>query len=199
MGKRICVYCASSNRIAPHYLEAAALFAHLAALQGHTLVCGGTSKGLMSVLIGATLEAGGNVEGVVPEFMVNYGWADKRLTRLIVAPSMRERKWLMIKDADAIVALPGGIGTLEELSEAISLKRLGQLSAPIIIFNQDGFYDTLLRFFDQMVKAEMMGVSQYGAWQVVSRVVDILPTIEAQPKWIPNLLHYHDEDEYGTR
>ncbi|MCL2727110.1 MAG: TIGR00730 family Rossman fold protein [Bacteroidales bacterium] len=199
MGKRICVYCCSSNRIAPKYIEAAAQFARLAALQGHTLVCGGTSKGLMGVLAGATVEAGGTIEGVVPEFMVQYGWDDKRLTHLKVAENMRERKHLMMKDADAIVALPGAVGTLEELAEAISLKRLGQFCNPIIIFNQDGFYDSLLLFFDDMVRERMMGADQCQVWKVVTRVEDILPAIDAEPTWAPDMLHYHDSNEYGNQ
>jgi len=199
MGKRICVYCASSNRIAPQYVEAAVLFAQLAALRGHHLVCGGTSKGLMSALIGATIEAGGTIEGIVPRFMYTYGWDDKRLAHLTVTETMRERKYLMMKEADAIVALPGGMGTLEELSEAISLKRLGRFNNPIIIFNQDGFYDSLLRFFEDMIKEQMMSVSQRQAWQVVHSVEDILPTIDAEPPWMVDLMHYHDRDNYGNQ
>jgi len=199
MGKRICVYCCSSNRIALRYVEAAAQFARLVALQGHTIVCGGTSKGLMGVLVEATIEAGGTIEGVVPQFMVQYGWDDKRVTHLNVAENMRERKYLMMKDADAIVALPGAVGTLEELSEAIGLKRLGQFCNPIIIFNQDGFYDSLLRFFDDMVRERMMGADQNQVWRVVSRVEDILPAIDATPLWMPDILGYHDSNEIGNQ
>ena len=180
-------------------MEAAAQFARLAAVHGHCLVCGGTSKGLMSTVIGAAIEAGGTIEGVVPEFMYALGWADNRLTHLTVVESMRERKHLMMKDADAVIALPGAIGTLEELTEAISLKRLGKFSNPIIIFNQNRFYDSLLRFFDDLVREEMMGADQCGAWQVVHRVEDILPAMDAGSPWIPDMLHYHDRDDYGNR
>jgi len=199
MGKRICVYCCSSNRIAPKYTEAAAQFARLAALQGHSLVCGGTAKGLMSVLVGATIEAGGSIEGIVPEFMMAYGWDDKRLAKVTVTENMRERKFLMMKDADAIVAFPGAMGTLEELSEVISLKRLGQFCNPIIIFNQDRFYDSLLRFFDDMVRERMMGADQNEVWRVVSRVEDILPAIDAAPIWTPDILSYHDSNKHGNQ
>lgn len=199
MGKRICVYCCSSNRIAFQYVEAAVQFARLAALQGHSLVCGGTTKGLMGVLTEATLEAGGSMEGIVPQFMVEHGWDDKRLTHLTVTPTMRERKHLMLKDADAIVAFPGAVGTLEELAEAISLKRLGQFCKPIIIFNQNGFYDSLLRFFDDMVRERMMGGEQRCSWRVVTRVEDILPAIDAEPLWAPDIAHYHDGHEHGNQ
>ncbi|MCL1974168.1 MAG: TIGR00730 family Rossman fold protein [Bacteroidetes bacterium] len=191
MGKRICVYCASSNRIALEYVEAAAHFARLAATEGHSLVCGGTAKGLMSVLIGATVEAGGCVEGVVPAFMHAYGWTDKRLTKLTVTETMWERKRLLMQDADAIVAFPGATGTLEELCEALCLKRLGKFTGPIVIFNQNGFYDALFCLFDQMVKTQMLEQSQLTAWTVVDWVEDILPAIDADPVWIPDLDHYH--------
>ena len=199
MGKRICVYCASSNRIAPQFVDAAILFARLVVTQGHSIVCGGTAKGLMSALIGATIEAGGHIEGVVPAFMVGYGWDDKRLTHITVVETMWERKQLMMQHADAVVALPGAIGTLEELSEAISLKRLGKFDKPIIILNQERFYDSLLRFFDELVEAKMMGQDQLRAFSVVHRVEDILPTIDAEPPWMAHIAHYHDSDDYGNR
>ena len=198
MQKRICVFCASSNRIAPQYVEAAAQFARLAVHEGYTMVCGGTSKGLMRVLIGAVIDAGGVVEGVVPAFMYHYGWADEHLTHITVVETMRERKHLMIKDADAVVALPGAIGTLEELTEVISLKRLGLFYKPIIIFNSHGYYDLLLRFFDHMVSEKMMGTDQRNAWRVVNRVEDILPAIDTEPPWIPDIIHYHNSNEYGN-
>jgi uncharacterized protein (TIGR00730 family) len=180
-------------------MEATVQFARLAVLQECRLVCGGTSKGLMNALIGAVIEAGGTIEGVVPEFMHRYGWSDKRLTHIIIAETMRERKYLMTKDADAVVALPGAIGTLEELAEVISLKRLGIFCKPIIIFNQNGFYDSLLRFFDSMVKAQMMDSHQKRAWRVVDRVEDILHAIDDEPEWAPDVAHYHDSDDYGNQ
>ena len=197
MGKRICVFCASSNRIAPQYIEAAAQFARLAVMQGHYLVCGGTSKGLMSALIGAAVEAGGRIDGVVPKFMHDYGWTDRRLTQVTVVETMSERKELLIKDSDAIVSLPGAMGTLEELTQAISLKRLGLYHQPIIIFNQNRFYNSLLRFFDEM-SAERMMAQELNVWSVVDRVEDIIPAIDAQPPQNRDLLHYHDSENYGN-
>ena len=147
--------------------------------------------GLMSALIGATLEAGGVIEGIVPKFMHLYGWTDQRLLKLTVVDTMQERKHLLMKNADAIVAFPGGPGTLEELSEAISLKRLGQYRNPIIIFNQDGYYDLLLRFFDNMANERMLNPDQRSAWRVVNRVEDILQAIDEEPDWVSELVHYH--------
>ena len=196
MGKRICVFCASSNRIASHYVEAAAHFARLAVVQGHTLVCGGTSKGLMGVLVGATVEAGGRIEGVVPGFMHEYGWTDKRLSQVTVVETMRERKALMMKDADAILAFPGAVGTLEEITEAISLKRLGLFNKPIILLNLNHFYDPLLLFFDKMVEERMMEEGR-RAWSVVERVEDILPAIEAEQPYCPDIRNYHNVNDYG--
>ena len=193
------MYFALSNKIAPQYVHAAAQFARLAVHEGYGIVCGGTSKGLMRVLIGAAIEAGGSVEGVVPEFMYHYGWADERLTHITVVETMRDRKHLMVRDADAVVALPGAIGTLEELTEVISLKRLGLFYKPIIIFNPHGFYDSLLHFFDDLVREQMMGADQRNAWRVVNNVEDILHAINTEPPWMPNIQHYHDSDEYGNQ
>jgi TIGR00730 family protein len=183
MGKRICVYCSSSNTMAPEYYAAAAQFARLAAKEGHCLVCGGSWRGLMGTLIEATLEAGGQIEGIIPQFMCERGWEDKRLNRLIVVGDMQERKRLLIQDADAVVVLPGGLGTLEEFTEALSTKRLGQFPRPIILFNQNGFYDSLLAFFDTMEAESMLSQGGCAAWQVVSTAEAILPAIENAPLW----------------
>lgn len=176
------------------YVEAAAHFARLAVMEGHHLVCGGTSKGLMSVLIGATVEAGGVIYGVVPKFMDDLGWTDKRLTQVTVVETMRQRKELLMKDVDAIVALPGAIGTLEELTEVLSLKRLGLFQKPVVIFNQNGFYNFLLRFFEEMRSEGMMTGE---VWSEVDRVEDILPAIEVNNLSSLDLLHYHDGYQNG--
>ena len=182
MGKRICVYCSSSNAMSPEYYTAAALFARLAAKEGHCLVCGGSWRGLMGTLIEATLEAGGQVEGIIPQFMCERGWEDKRLSRLVVVADMQERKRLLIRNADAVVVFPGGPGTLEEFTEALSAKRLGHFVKPIILFNQNNFYDALLTFFGKMEAEHMLPVCEGTAWQVVDRVEDILPAIENAPE-----------------
>ena len=181
MGKRICVYCSSSNTMAPEYYAAAAQFARLAAKEGHCLVCGGSWRGLMGTLIEATLEVGGEIEGVIPQFMYDRGWDDKRVSRLVVVADMQERKRLLLQDADAVVVFPGGPGTLEEFAEALSAKRLGRFMQAIIVFNQNGFYDSLLAFFDKMEAEQMLPASETPIWQVVDRVEDILPSIENAP------------------
>jgi uncharacterized protein (TIGR00730 family) len=187
MGKRICVYCASSNRIASHYFEAAAQFARLAVASGYGLVCGGSWRGLMGTLVEATLACGGEIEGVIPKFMRSVEWQDKRIERLTVVDTMQERKTLLMQDVTAVVALPGGLGTLEELSEAISLKRLGFFTSPIIIYNHRGFYDRLIQFFEDMIKEQMLSPNQPKAWMVVDSVKEIIPAIETAPIWTSDI------------
>ncbi|MDR2584649.1 MAG: TIGR00730 family Rossman fold protein [Prevotellaceae bacterium] len=187
MGKRICVYCASSNRIASHYFEAAEAFARLAVVGGYSLVCGGSWRGLMGALVEATLACGGEIEGVIPKFMCSAEWQDKRIRNLTVVESMQERKTLLMKDVAAVVALPGGPGTLEELSEVISLKRLGFFSPPIIIYNHQGFYNKLIDFFEWLRRENMLSPNQPNAWVVAHTVDEIIPAIEAAPMWRSDL------------
>ena len=199
MGKRICVFCASSNRIAPKYVEAAARFARLAVMEGYTLVCGGSWRGLMGTLTKATLACGGEIEGVIPQFMCDFGWNQQEMTRLTVVDSMQERKRILREDVDAVVAFPGAIGTLDELLETISLKLLGQFNKPIIIFNQDDFYRSLFQFFEEMVDAKMMEQTSFHAWRVVERVEDIAPAIVSESA-LYNGSHAHsDYIKYGNR
>jgi len=186
MGKRICVYCASSNRIASHYFEAAASFARLAAENGYGIVCGGSWRGLMGALVEATIACGGEIEGIIPQFMRAAEWEDKRI-RLTVVETMQERKSLLMQNVAAVVAFPGGPGTLEELSEVISLKRLGMFQPPIIIFNHHGFYNPLIQFFEQMNREQMLSPHQPNAWLVVNQVEEIIPALEAAPPWTSDL------------
>ena len=122
---RVCVYCASSRQCDPIYHQAAARLGRELALAGHTTVYGGGSVGSMGYLADAALAAGGRVIGVIPSFMHDLEWAHRGLTELLVVNDMHERKRLMIDSVAAVVALPGGCGTFEELFEAITWKRLG--------------------------------------------------------------------------
>ncbi len=132
MSEKICVFCASSAKVDKKYFNATASFAHDAIANGYDIVYGGGALGLMGALADAALEKNGTVIGIIPEFMKAVEWDHNGITELVVVEDMRERKKQLIERADAIVALPGGCGTLEELFEAISLKRLGE---PIEIAN----------------------------------------------------------------
>ncbi|KAB2870969.1 MAG: TIGR00730 family Rossman fold protein, partial [Bacteroidales bacterium] len=132
---KVCVYCASSNKVDEKYFKATEILAKNLAKNGITSVYGGGSNGLMGCLADTALQEGGKVIGILPHFMDKVEWGHKNLTELILVKDMHERKRLLIEGVDAVVALPGGCGTLEELMEVITLKRLGKFTKPIIILN----------------------------------------------------------------
>jgi uncharacterized protein (TIGR00730 family) len=146
----ICVYCSSSNSIADTYPPVADALGRALARRGHTLVYGGGAVGLMGVLAHAAHEEGGEVVGVIPSKLQDREGIAYDADELIVTDTMRERKGLMYDRADAFVALPGGYGTLEEFMEVLTLKQLGYHDCPIVILNVDGFFDTLLAFFEEL-------------------------------------------------
>jgi uncharacterized protein (TIGR00730 family) len=150
--KAVCVYCGSSFGTDPAYLEATQTLARTFAKQGIRVVYGGAAVGLMGALADATLEAGGDVVGVIPRQLVDREIAHKGLTELHVVSTMHERKALMAELSDAFVALPGGIGTLEELIEVFTWSQLGLHSKPLGVLNVNGYYDGLGAFLDHAVE-----------------------------------------------
>lgn len=146
---RICVYAGSSFGKSPIYSETAAAFGKACARRGIGIVYGGGSVGLMGVLADAALVAGGEVIGVIPHKMIAEERGHHGVTELIPVDSMHERKMRMAEMADMFVALPGGVGTLEEVFEAFTWLQLGLHLKPVGLLNVDGFYDALLQFLDQ--------------------------------------------------
>jgi uncharacterized protein (TIGR00730 family) len=147
---RICVYSGSSFGASPEYATAAAAFATACVRRGLGIVYGGSSAGLMGVLADAALAADGEVIGVIPRTMIAEERAHNRLTQLIVVESMHERKHRMAQLSNSFVALPGGIGTLEEVIEVFTWLQLGLHLKPVGLLNVGGFYDTLLQLLDHM-------------------------------------------------
>ena len=180
---RICVFCASSDKVAPVYFEAAREWGRIMAGAGIELVYGGGSRGLMGALADAVLAGGGSVEGIIPRFMHEVEWSHTGLTRLVLVDDMRERKRLMSSGVDAVVALAGGCGTLEELAEVITLKRLGQFTKPIIILNTNGLYDHLALLLEQMVGERFMRSEHAQMWTFVRTPAEVLPAIAAAKAW----------------
>jgi uncharacterized protein (TIGR00730 family) len=148
MIRSICVFCGSSNGGDAAYLEAAGAFGTIAAERGLRIVYGGASVGLMGALADAVLAAGGEVVGVMPRALVDREIAHNGLTRLHVVETMHERKALMAELADAFIALPGGLGTLEELFEVWTWGMLGLHDKPFGLLNVSGYYDGLIAFLD---------------------------------------------------
>lgn len=159
---KICVYCGSRHGALPAYTEAARALGTLIGQQGHGLVYGGGNVGLMGVVADAVLAAGGPVTGVIPEALVQREVGHQGLSEQFVVPDMHVRKRMMAERADAFVALPGGIGTLEELYEVWTWRQLGYHDKPLALLNVAGFYDGLLAFMDHTVAQGFLDTAQRG-------------------------------------
>ncbi|HET7664051.1 MAG TPA: TIGR00730 family Rossman fold protein [Rhodanobacteraceae bacterium] len=187
---RICVYCASSNQSDAVYREAAYQLGERLADGGHTLVYGGGSAGSMGAVADGALSKGGEVIGILPRFMADLEWGHPGLTHLELVEDMRERKHRLLTGSDAVVALPGGCGTLEELFEAITLKRLGIYLNPIVLLDTQGFYQPLDAFMQQVIVEHFMNPEHAAMWQRVAEPADVLPAIAAAPAWSEDARKY---------
>jgi len=148
--RSVCVYCGASPGHDPLYAEAARALGHEMAQQKLALVYGGGHVGLMGIIADAVLEAGGEVTGVIPKALMDTEVGHNRLTRLLVVKDMHERKALMAEHASGFIAMPGGLGTLEELFEAMTWAQLGFHEKPVGLLNVNGFYDPLIAFLLQL-------------------------------------------------
>ena len=164
----ICVFCASSANIDSRYLDAARELGGLLAREGWRCVNGGGAVGLMGALTDGALDAGGEVTGVIPKFMVDNGWCYDRLDDVIITADMHQRKQMMSEMADAVIALPGGVGTLEELLETLTWRQLGLVKVPVIILNTMGYYDPLLEMLGHAIDEGFMKESHACLWRVAA-------------------------------
>ena len=164
--RAVVVYCASSPLVNKCYYEAAERLGELLAEKGIVCINGAGSQGLMSALNDSAIRHGGTVKGIIPRFMVDAGWCHGRLNETVVTQTIHERKECMARAAHAVIALPGGLGTLEELAEIITWKQLGLYENPVIIVNTNDYYRPLLSFFDKMKEEKF--VKENNTWDVVS-------------------------------
>ena len=185
----VCVFCASSANIDSRYLQAARDLGALLAREGWRCVNGGGAVGLMGAVTDGALNAGGEVTGVIPKFMVDNGWCYDRLEDVIITADMHQRKHMMSDMADAVIALPGGVGTLEELLETLTWRQLGLVKVPIIILNTLGYYDALLDMLRHAIDEGFMKTSHAQLWQVAAtpqEAIDLLAnttTVEFESKY----------------
>ena len=187
---RICVYCASSEHCARVYHDAANALGRTLAEAGATIVYGGGATGLMGALADGALAAGGEVIGIIPRFMVEVEWQHPGVGDMQIVEDMRERKHRLLTGSDAVVALPGGCGTMEELFEAITLKRLGLYFNPIVLLNTNAFYVPLQHFMEQMIEQRFMNPRHRDMWSLVDRVDDVMPAIRNAPTWREDARNY---------
>ncbi|MBS1856594.1 MAG: TIGR00730 family Rossman fold protein [Acidobacteria bacterium] len=183
MIKSVCVYCASSDRTPAVYLDAAARLGRALAEAGLAVVYGGSSLGSMGRMASAALAAGGKVTGVLPRFMDELEWGNRALTELRLVDDMHERKRLMLELSDAVVALPGGCGTLEELFEAITWKRLGLYFGPVVLVNVNGFYDPCIELLNRTVDEGFMNEKHRQMWSVADSPEHVLDVLQHAPSW----------------
>ena len=173
----LCVYCGSSPGTDPAFVEAAHTFGKILAESNIRLVYGGGSAGLMGALADAVLKNGGDVTGIIPEFLTNREKPRRLAQELIVTRDMHERKRKMFERADGFVALPGGIGTLEELVEQLTWAQLGRHKKPILLANIKGYWEPLLTLIDHMRAQEFLPAMPRVDCLVADRVEDILPKL----------------------
>ncbi len=175
--KSICVYCASGPGKNPVFMEAAKSFGRVLAEQGIRLVYGGGAVGLMGAVADSVLDHGGAVTGVIPDFLVDREHMLARVQERVITRDMHERKRVMFERADAFVALPGGVGTLEELVEQLTWAQLGRHKKPILILNIEKFWDPLCALLDHMEKLAFIRPGLSVKYLVAERVADILPKL----------------------
>jgi uncharacterized protein (TIGR00730 family) len=175
--RSICVYCGSGPGTNPTFVEAAREFGSILAENGIRLVYGGGSVGLMGALAISVVDHGGTVTGIIPEFLTGRELMFERAQEMIVTRDMHERKWLMFERADAFVAMPGGIGTLEELVEQMTWAQLGRHKKPILIANIERFWDPLCALLDHMKSLQFIRAGLTVNLLVADRVEDILPKL----------------------
>ena len=179
----VCVCSASSTKIADCYFRAARELGELLGHHGIRLVNGAGNLGLMRACADACLEAGGQVTGVIPRFMVEQGWQHPGLTELIETEDMHTRKQTMARLSDGVIALPGGCGTLEELLEIITWKQLGLYLNPIVVLNTNGFYDPLLKMLDRAAEEHFMRPAHLDIWKVASTPTEAIDLLYSTPVW----------------
>ena len=180
----VCVFAASSNRVDGAYSDAASKLGTLLADAGIEVIYGGGGIGLMGCLADAVLEKAGKITGVIPEFMRTEGWGHPNISEVIITRDMGERKKRMFDMADAVIALPGGIGTVEELTEAITLKQLGLYKGPVIILNTLSYYNSFIEFLDQMISGHFLRTEHKGIWKVVETPEEALEAITGYEGWL---------------
>ena len=187
---KVCVYCSSSSKIDKIYFEATEKLAKEFIKENVQVVYGGGGNGLMGHLADTIIDNGANIKGISPKFMQDIEWTHKRLTDLEIVSTMHERKTKFLENIDAVVALPGGCGTLDELIEAITWKRLGIFTKPVVIINTNGFYDPLQKMLERCVSQNFMDKRHLEMWSIVEDPTQVLPTIKNTDDWNRDALNF---------
>lgn len=194
MTSTVVVYCASSAEIDDVYMDAAARLGELLADNAIMCINGAGKQGLMGALNDSIIRSGGKVTGVIPRFMVDAGWCHDELSETVVTETIHERKAHMAQSADAVIALPGGMGTLEELAEILTWKQLGLYSNPVILLNVNDYYTPLLRFFERMMDEKFMNERYQEMWQVAATPEEAIELLQDRTEWSPSFYKYQKKE-----
>jgi len=181
--KKVCVYCASSDKIDAKYFEATEKIAKALVKNNTTVVYGGGAIGLMGQLADTVLAENGRIIGIMPKFMREVEFHHKDVNEFIFTADMHERKKQFMVGVDALIALPGGCGTFEELMEAITLKRLGIFTKPILILNLDGYYDPIIEMLEKAIENNFMRDEHRDIWTVFENPEKVIAAIQNAKPW----------------
>jgi len=183
--RTVCVYCGSGPGTNPHFIASAKALGKAFAENGIRLVYGGGSLGMMGAVATSVLDHGGSVTGIIPDFLTVRENALTRVQEMVVTPDMHERKRLMFERSDAFVALPGGIGTLEELVEQLTWQQLGRHSKPVLLANIDGFWEPFFDLLSHMRSTQFIRAGLTVDILKADRIEDILPRLLAAAARVP--------------
>ena len=181
--RRVTVYASSSNALAEAYYDAAARLGTVLGRAGLEIVYGGGGVGLMRAMADHALSAGAHVHGVIPHFLNTVEHGHKNLSRLEVVADMRERKHRMIADSHAVISLPGGSGTFEEVFEVLTLKRLGLFTGPVVLINTKDYFDRFVAFLQHSVRERFMSEQHLQMWSLVQEPEQVLQALHTASPW----------------
>jgi uncharacterized protein (TIGR00730 family) len=187
---KVCVYCASSTKINTAFFKATEILAKELVKEEAQIVYGGGGVGLMGQLADTVLAEGGMIKGIMPQFMNEVEWGHKGVKDFVYTETMHERKAKLIDGVDAVIALAGGTGTLEELLEAITLKKLGLFTKPIIILNTNAYYNPLKEMLERCVEERFMGVQHSEMWSFVEDPKEVIPMIKKTEDWSSDAIKF---------
>ena len=187
---RICVYCASSSKINKIYFDATEKLAKIFVDEKIKVVSGGGANGLMGKLADIIIEKGGKIKGIMPKFMNEVEWAHKGIVDFELTETLHERKAKFLQNIDGVVTLPGGSGTLEELLETITLKRLGQFTKPIVILNTKGYFNPLKQMLEKSVDENFMHKKHLDMWTFVDEPEEVIPALTKAQSWSKEALSF---------
>jgi len=186
----VCVFAASSPATREIYIQDAQEMAGILLKHDIRMKYGAGSVGIMGTMADVIIKGNGRITGYIPQFMFDMGWAHPDLQEMVRQKTLAERKAGMLDGTDAVICMPGGVGTVEELLEVITLKQLGQYLKPIIILNTNHFFDPLLELLQQMIDQEFMRPLHGTIWQVADKPSDVIDLIESEPDWDKSAIKY---------